>query len=296
MRKLDKSMVSGLAALSLAVVMLNHLIFKDAILEWNPSPLWLIVILIPLRYGSPAGIIAGVTAAVIYLTELVALGHNFQELMHMNPAMLLIPTLFIFVGIYTGETREHLGQRSEFFKNEVDRLNAVLDSNETIRMNLERTNLEFQKRIAGQTNTLLGVHADLNRLSSATSEEELWQLLTDIVQRETKAESCVVWEIGKSVIVAVTGAALESVPPLAHLAARKRRLTTLIDWVENYGDAEKPGAEIAVILSDDPDKKLVLTASGVGFGNLNRAAIVFFDMAAQWAGATAAEFRRLDSL
>jgi hypothetical protein len=293
--KLNANLLIELAMVAAILLGLNHLLFTDAILNWNPSPLWFLVLFVAMRHGSPAGIVGGVAAAVIYLAELTRLGHSFQELMHLNPAMLLIPTLFIFVGMSLGETREHLAKRGDHFRLETLKLNGELDTNEARRMSLERANLELQKRIAGQTNTLLGVHANLNRLDGAKTEAELWNLLTGIVQTELRAECSAVWRIGDGEILAVTGAAIGQIPPLARLAARRRGLVTVGDWLEAGGGDEPPGAELATILTEDRDNQAVLTASGLAFGNLNRGSIVFFDLVARRAEVVCREIRRLES-
>lgn len=295
MKSLTKSLVFELVVLSAVLAALNYLLFKGMFM-WNPSPLWIIVLLVSMRYGSPAGIIGGSVAAALYLWDLTQSGYTFQELMHLNPGKLLMLVLFIGVGMYLGETRERLGKQAEHFRDLVADLNRQLDANEIKRLNLERGRVELEKRIAGQTDTLLAVYENLNRLNNARSEKDLWSILSEIVQGEMRAEACGIWRMSPPELIAVTGALPEVVPPLAALAVRKRGVVSVADWSENRDDSESPGAEMAGLLVDDPESPVVLAVSGMGFGNLNRASVIFFNLIVERAGIVLQELRSLERL
>ncbi|MCL2001145.1 MAG: hypothetical protein FWG74_06890, partial [Planctomycetes bacterium] len=193
MKYFNKNLVIELFALSSAILALNHFIFPGAILSFTPNPLWLIVILASMRHGAPDGFFAGCVAAGLHLWNLTSAGYSLQELLNLNPETLVTPVLFILVGIYLGETIENIGKRGEHFKEQVDELNRQLEANEIKRLNLERGLIELQKRVAGQTDTLLTVYENFNRLNDARSESEVWTILTDIARRELRAEACGVW-------------------------------------------------------------------------------------------------------
>lgn len=291
----NKNLLVELLALAAVMVALELTLFPGCLTGWNPSPLWIIVLIVSMRYGSPAGIIGGTLAAGLHLWNLTREGFSLQDLLRRYPEMLTAPALFIFVGMYLGEMRERLGKRADFYKSMVDDITLKLDENEIRRMNLERDHLALEKRIAGQTDTLLGVYETLGRLAAARSEDELWQLLVDVAQGEMRAESCGVWRVSPLHLLAVNGAMPERPPPLAELAARRRDVVTLADWTDLRGN-ETPGADVAGVVVDDADGVVVIAVSGVPFGTLNRASVVLFRLLLERAGAQVEEIRNFDQL
>lgn len=291
----DKNLLVELLALAAVMVALELSLFPGCLTQWNPSPLWVIVLIVSMRYGSPAGIVGGALAAALHLWNLTREGFSVQDLLHRYPEMLTAPALFIFVGMYLGETRERLAKRADFYKNMVDELNRKLDENEIRRMNLERDHLTLEKRIAGQTDTLLGVYENLGKLAGAGSEDELLGQLVDVVQSEMRAEACGIWRMSPPRLLAVSGAMAERPPPLAGVAARRRDVVILADWTDLNGN-EAPGADVAGVVLDDDDGAIVIAVSGVGFGNLNRASVIFFRLAVERAGTLVREIRRFEQL
>ncbi len=296
MKSLNKNLIVELAVFSAVLLAVNSLLFHGDMFGFNPSPLWFIVVFISMRHGSPAGTISGCVAAALHLWNLTQSGHSFQELLHLNPGMLVVPALFILVGMYLGENRERLGKRADHFQASAEELTRQLDANEIKRLNLERGRVEMEKRIAGQTDTLLAVYENLNRLNNSRSEQELWNILTEIALRELRAEACGIWRSSPPQLLAVTGALPEIMPPLASLAFKRRKVVTAADWAEIRGPDEAPGAELAAPLIQDVGQPVVIALSGIGFGNLNRSAAILFNLLVERASFLIQELRRLEGL
>lgn len=295
MNFLKRSFILELVLFSAALAALNRLAFHGAMFGWNPSPLWAVILFIAMRHGSPAGIVAGAAAALLHLWQFSGAGRTFQDLVHRYPQELVTPALFILVGMYLGEIRERLAKRAEHFR-EVNRdLERRLDANEIKRLQLERDRVEMEKRIAGQTDTLLSLHENLERLGGVRSEAELWSTLTDIVSREMRAEICGVWRLSPPGLLSVAGACSETPPPLVSLALKRRGLATIADWTAERGD-EPAGAELAMPLGDDSECPLAMAVSGMPFARLNRGAGIRFKLLAEKAAATALELRHLERL
>ena len=295
MKSVNKNLVLECAVFATAVVVLNLYVFHDTMLEWNPNPLWAIVVILAMRHGSPAGLVAGCVAAGLHLWELTRVGYGFEHLIHRTPQMLVGPVLYIFVGMYLGETRERLARRSDHFKDLVDELNGRLDANEIRRLNLERAHLDMEKRIAGNADTLLGVYNNLNRLDAAETEDELWRTLAEIVAGGVRAEASGVWRMEPMSLLAVVGAMPDQAPPLALMAARRRGVATIADWVSEKHQGA-PMADMAGVVTDDANDPVVLAVSGMDFGQLNRNSAIYFELIVQRVRIVVRELRRLEGL
>lgn len=295
MKSINKNLVLECVVFATLAMGLNAFVFRDAMIRWNPSPLWIIVLLVAMRHGSPAGIIGGCVASGLHLWELTRVGNTFEDLLHRTPEMLLVPVLYILVGMYLGEIRERLARRSEHFQGVVADLNKRLDANEIQRLNLERAHLEMEKRIAGQADTLLGVYHNLSRLDAAETEDELWEIVVETTRSGMRAEAGGVWRLSPRKLLAVAGALSERVPPLAALAVRKRGVATVGDWVagENEGS---PLADMAGVLVDDAEGQVVLVVTGMEFGQLNRNSAIYFELVVQRVRVIVGELRRLERL
>ncbi|MDR3211900.1 MAG: hypothetical protein LBU79_08295 [Planctomycetota bacterium] len=273
----------------------DYLLNFTLLVQSNPSPLWLIVLLGSLRHGSPAGMVAGLVSAAAHVLILGFTGIPVQDIIHRDPKLLAGPVLYVLVGLFVGESRERLGKRADYLSEVVGDLSRQLDSSEIKRMGLERSRLELEKRIAGQTDTLKAVHTSLDKLSGAGSETELWERTVELVCRELLAKSCIVWRISPPEILASNGSTTPEIPPLAYVAIRKRRVVTASDWNPRPGQPS-PGAELAGVISSDSKNLTVMVASGIPFNRLTRNTAILFGLMAQRAGDLANELRHLDQL
>lgn len=294
-KALNKNLWVELLGLTVLLLGLEAGVFPHCFTQWNPGPLWILVILVAMRYGSPAGIVGGSMAACLHLWDLTRVGYTLQELLHRNPQLLIVPVLYVFVGMYLGEVRERLAKRGDHYRARVDELNKQLETSEIKRMNLERAHLSLEKRIAGQPATLFGVYESLNRLNTARNEAELWPILCDILHSGLKAEGVGVWQTDPPRLLAVTGAMAERPPPLLAMAAKKRGVATVVDWAGEQGN-KPPGAELAGILVDDFEHPVAIAVSGIGFNQLNRNSAIFFELVLERARFIIQEMRGLEQL
>lgn len=296
MKFLTKNYLLEVVVFSAALAALDYYVFPGSLIQWNPSPLWFIVLLVAMRYGSPAGIVAGLAASASHLWVLTRIGYPLQDVLHRSPEMLAVPVLYVLVGLFLGESRERLARRGDYLKGQVDDLSHQLDSSEIKRMEVERGHLEMEKRIAGQTDTLRGVYDNLNRLNGARNEEELWEITVELLGVEMQAASCTVWETSPVKLLAAKGAAPDAPPPLVRIATKRKGIATAADWNPGAGRGKSPGAELAGLLLPDAENPVVLAVSGMHFNRLNRNTSILFELMLQRAGAVAEEIRRLNRL
>jgi len=269
---------------------------RPEVRPWNPSPVWLLVLLVAMRYGSPAGIFGGAVAAGVHIWSLTYHSDfSFQDIFHRSADLLIHPILYVAVGMFVGEARERLARRADHFAKEVADRVRELDASEIKRLNLERARIDMEKRLASQPDTLRGVYESLNHLNGARTEAELWAALAEITRRGMDAATACVWRQATSELLAVAGASSGVVPRLASLAVRRRGVVTLADWTRVRDDTY-PGAELAGMVTKDTENPVVLTVSGMGFGRLNRNTIVQFELFVRYAGAVAGTLRQQDRL
>lgn len=286
--------LTELIPLTLFLMGLDSFVFDGRLFGYEPSPLWVLILLIAPRHGSMAGLIAGIAAASIFLWNMSAHGYFWQDLLHRHPASLIMPALLLLVGVFLGALRESLTMQVVFFKNKVQNLAAQLDISEVKRTQLERDRIEMEKRIAGQSNTLLALHESFKRLGSANSEEKLFLLLDIVLRAETKAESCGIWRIVDGQAQFLAGSIYKEIPPLGLWVSKKRSVATPATWSQLNKDA--PGADIAGLIFDNTKERLVVALAGVPFVRMTRDMVLHFGLLAERAGIILEGLRHLETL
>ncbi len=275
--------IRELLLLSICLLGLDLFVFSGRLFSWQPSPLWLLVILLAPRHGAMAGIISGLVAAGIYLWYMTGQGHVLQNLLHREPEAMIRPALFLLVGGFLGSLRESQVKRGEFFQNKARDLDAQLGESEVRRSQLERGRIEMEKRIAGQGNTLFALRESFKRLEDAQSEEDLLFILDLLLREEIQAEACGVWRICESREYFLAGRMDSKIPPLALWVSKKRPVVTSAEWSAAH-PGDNPGADMAAMIHDSGSQWLVVALSGVPFANITRNLVLQFGLLAAEAG------------
>lgn len=257
-------------------------VFEEKLLTREPSPLWLLILLIAPRRGSVAGFVCGLTAAAMYLWGMSEQGHLWQDLLHRQPSFLIEPGLFLLFGVYLGALGESQTKRMEYFRDKALSLNAQLDSSEIQRTELERSRIEMEKRIAGQGATLLTLHDSFKRLGRATSEEDLLFVLERLLREESRAEGCGIWRISRGGPRLVSGRFNGDIPAIAMAVGKNHKVMSAADWSRN--NEEPPGADLAALVLDDESERLVVALAGCPFVRLTRDFALRIGLLAEQAG------------
>lgn len=287
--------LTELLPLTLLLVGLDRLVFAKQLFTWEPSPLWLLILLIAPRHGSMAGLVSGIVAASVFLWDMSTQGYFWQDLLHRHPASLIMPALLLLVGVFLGTLRESLAMQVAFFKNKVQSLTEQLDISEVKRTQFERDRIEMEKRIAGQGTTLLALHESFKRLGGANSEEKLLLLLDIVLREETKAEACGIWRIVDGQAQFLIGGLHKAIPPLALWVGKQRSVVTAAAWSQ-YNSEDAPGADIAGLILDNGSERLVIALAGVPFMNMTRSIVLHFGLLAERAGIVLEALRHLEEL
>lgn len=271
-----------LIPLAIILLALEYSAFEGELLTREPSPLWLIILLIAPRRGSVAGFVCGLTSAAIYLWILSEQGYLWQDLLHRQPDLLIRPGLFLLFGTYLGGLSERQTRRMEYFKDKARTLTAQLDSSEIQRTELERTLVEMEKRIAGQGATLLTLHDSFKRLGRASSEEELFFALDGILREESRSASCGIWRIAQGRSQLVAGRFNGALPAIALAVGKNHRVISAADWSRH--SEELPGADLSALIVDNESERLVVALAGSPFVRLTRDFALRIGLLAEQAG------------
>ena len=270
-----------LIPLVLTLVALDYFVFEGKLLSWEPTPLWLLVLLIAPRCGSIAGFACGIVAAALYLWTLSEQGYLWQDLLHRQPASLVMPGLFLLFGASFGALSERQTKRMEHFRDKAAALAGLLDSSEINRAKLEQSCIEIEKRTTGQGVTLLTLHDSFKKLGNAASEEELLFALDIVLRDESKAESCGIWRITQERHEFIAGRFDGNIPPIALAVRRNYKVINAADW-SLYEEAY-PGADLAALILDNESERLVVALTGVPFAHLTRDFVLRFGLLAEHA-------------
>lgn len=271
-----------LIPLAVLLMALEYSVFDGKLLTQEPSPLWLLVLLIAPRRGSLAGFVCGLAAAAAYLWSMSEQGYLWQDLLHRQPSLLIEPGLFLLFGVYLGALGESQTKRMEHFRDKTRSLAAQLDSCEIQRTELERSRIEMEKRIAGQGATLLTLHDSFKRLGRATSEEDLLCVLESLLREESRAETCGIWRISQGNPRLVCGRFNGDIPAIALAVGKNHMVISAADW--SRANPEPPGADLAALVSDTESERLVVALAGCPFIRLTRDFALRIGLLAEQAG------------
>ncbi len=283
-----------LIPLAVLLMALEHFVPEGKLLTGEPSPLWLLILLIAPRRGSVAGFVCGLAAAVMYLWSMSEQGYLWQDLLHRQPSLLVEPGLFLLFGVYLGALGESQTKRMEHFRDRAMALSAQLDSCEIQRTELERSRIEMEKRIAGQGATLLTLHDSFKRLGRATSEEDLLFVLENLLREESRAQDCGIWRISGENPRLVCGRFNGDIPAVALAVGKNHKVISAADW--SRANEAPPGADLAALVSDTESERLVVALAGSPFVRLTRDFALRIGLLAEQAGLVLETLRNREEL
>lgn len=271
-----------LIPLVIILMVLDYSVPGGTLLTREPSPLWLLILLIAPRRGSIAGFVCGLVAAALYLWAMSGQGYLWEDLLHRQPSLLVEPGLFLLFGVYLGALGESQTRRMEHFRDKAMALTAQLDASEIQRTELERSRIAMEKRIAGQGATLLTLHESFKRLGRATSEEELLFVLESLLREESRAERCGIWRISQGSGRLVCGRFDGEIPAIALAVGKNHRVLSAADWSRTT--EAPPGADLAALVADAESERLVVALAGCPFVRLTRDFALRIGLLAEQAG------------
>jgi hypothetical protein len=176
-----------LALLVLFAIDLFFFPSKPAFQNVNPNPLWLLILLIPARYGRNAGLFCStIVSAYFFVAYMAQFGLDifFEE-----PLLFRYPFLFFLIGFLLGEIKSIFILREDYLTKrmeEVQNLNEKLNHENDI---IKEAHRDLSKDIATRQDSLSMLYKMTNEFSS-TDESHIYQGLLDCLVEYLKIEEC----------------------------------------------------------------------------------------------------------
>lgn len=169
----------------LLLVVFNWAFFpqRPGFLDVDPHPFWFAILLFGFRYGVVTGLTSGVLSTLFYLTAAWLSGeqYRFEEL-----NFYLLPSFFIFVGVFVGvvtakgrQEIEKLKREKEGFKTEIQKAKGELET-------LGEVNRGLEKKIVTRMTTVVTLYQGARSLESV-EEEELYPSILSFTAKALEA-------------------------------------------------------------------------------------------------------------
>ncbi len=205
----------------------------------SPSPYWIIIILISLRYGNPPGVISGVACAAFQIMAFCNFSFSvLRENIFLEPAVLLTPGIFIAAGLFIGEAVHSAVKRGDFLAGKLEKCRERVDNLERDRNEIEKSYRQIEGKVAGESNTLYHLLSSLN-LYGECEQSELPAIISTLCQRFIHARDCDYWMKNKAeewVCIYPQAADQHKMPKIGEIALAEKRVVTSRDYVAHAGE------------------------------------------------------------
>jgi GGDEF domain-containing protein len=216
------------------------------LLDIQPHPLWLVVLAISVRYGLPAGYVAGGLSAASYLA--LAWTAPSADAAPRGAHMLLQPLLLLAGALVIGEIAESRQRRLAEAERAGAETRAALDEALTrYRATLE-VKSELEQRIVGQPASVMTLYETAKQLETL-DRARLYPAILDLLTAFLGVESCALYVRhadgfrlhgalpAEATSRALTLGAADGVEGVVGRALRDRRLVTVRDRLRSDGPA-----------------------------------------------------------
>jgi len=279
----------------MAVLNLAFMPAQPGFMGIEPNPFWVPVLLMVVRYGFRASLLAGALAAATYMTLLtIRVRENvlgFRDLMTWTYAKSAV--LFILVGTALGILVERHRARIRRLTQENELLardNQLLKRGEE---ELRDVNEELANRVVGATDTLPMLYKYAKKLNDLDMNQ-IFTALTELVVEVIKATRCAVYEVDGRRLVrhSLNGqrsgerTELRLEPEVIEEIVGKRKLITLHDLLAR--NIRRKDVFLCGPLSAGLSGKVlaVLVVEELEFLRYNPATVRLFNVIVDWAAAS----------
>ncbi len=196
---INSEIIEGLFGL-LVITVINVLAFKNQLgfLDVDPHPYWIVVLAIAVRYGFSAGFWTGIMAAITFLMMAKINGTPlpvFDQAAEID--VMILPVLFVIVGIILGDIRET--QKNEFEKIEKEYAEIIISfENLSVRYKaLNTAKQEIDSRIISQEHTISTLYKAAHGLKSL-DEKDIYPAMIKLLTEFISVEACSVYLLSKN--------------------------------------------------------------------------------------------------
>lgn len=268
-----------LGVLTACGVLLNE---QDPLwLNTNPHPFWIVIVLVAMRYGNPAGFWTSMACAGLHLFAIASREPGLVESLHLDPAQLAPPVLYVIVGSFIGERIGGEQRRNEYFREQLDKTRESLEQSEGLRTRLEDTYRNLESRLAGETDTITQFFQNARQIESG-GQDEIRNNLLNALEDCLGVEEADLWireSNGSWTSHRRPGTPL---PELGRIAARESRTVTARDF---FGEQTRPpeaGLLAGPLSWKNQGVDGVVVVTRMPFARFTRRAAMLFEILLDW--------------
>lgn len=260
----------------------------------DPHPYWIGILLFGFRYGVPAGLMAGVVSAALYLYSAWTF---LERYLFEDVSFYLLPSFFVLVGVLVGvgvrRYRETLDRLTRD-KAELTRAEKALQDEIKI---LKEINIGLEKKIATRMTTLVTLYEGAKRLE-AIQLEDLYPAILEFMTKtlDVGKSSLYLKEEGRFLLKKNIGwqdyekrpSEIPMNEGIIGIAGASNKVTSIRDFLQDPS-VSKPAllgdAMIAGPLRDGENGEVVgvLSIQEMPFLSFNSATLNLFAFLLQWA-------------
>lgn len=224
------------------------------------SPYWLIVLMIPLRYGSPYGLVVSAGCALLQLVAYSGFSYDtLRSDVFLHPHCLLLPGAFLIAGHFIGEAVYASFKRNEFHAQEMQKLQADKERLYSEFAALEQSYRQVEGQVAGESDSLYALLRSLPALDTV-QPFALPKAVESLLRRFIKANQFAYWKkLNGNWRQIYPQESSVPLPSLGTVALREKRIVTAKEYPSA---AEGDSFEIAGVFTLNEGAETHLLAAG----------------------------------
>ncbi|MBT3182009.1 MAG: GAF domain-containing protein [Deltaproteobacteria bacterium] len=163
----------------------------------TPNPLWVVILIIPARYGRNGALFASAATSLFFVGYYSALFG--LDILFDNPWLFRFPFLFMLVGFLLGELKTVFIIREDYLTNriqELQNLNEKLVREHDI---IKEAHKDLSEDIATKQDSLTIFHGVMDRLNSFNSDE-IYHGLIESLADFLNIEECSIYELEGNIL------------------------------------------------------------------------------------------------
>ena len=295
-RKLPTYVIEALAGIAI-LLSVNHLWFSDnfGYLGVSPSPYWLVVIFVAMRYGELAGLVAGAmcAAALVLSTSYNTVATSEELWYHIPYQQWKLAGLFVVFGFLAGQERSRMEKVVITLREKFNRLKSEFEGLAMEALALNKVKTELEGRILGQADTVNTIYEVARRLTNL-KVEEIYPAVPSLVKKVIGAQSCALytWDGNGYMLISSDGArkwagSLDTGCDIIKVVLRTRKAASVRDIIASEGmswDEQKDPPMAAPLFFGQAKDSVsgIIIVHDIPFTRLNADSMNFLSIISDW--------------
>jgi GGDEF domain-containing protein len=254
------------------------------LLRINPHPFWIIILLVTVRYGSPAGPLSAAVCAALQVGGLWHREGSLGQVFETGGWNVTLPLLYIGVAFVIGESVESRIQLTAYLNRQIDDLRTRVVASEKHRTEVETAYRQLESRVASQPNTFITLYDSARRLDSL-DDKEIQAGLVEVLRDHLNVEHYGVWlrdANGAWHRTAPDGADDAPLPKLGQKAAQDNAVVSVHDLFTQVGLKAEDGILAGPLRNASGDVNGVVVVEAMSFVGFTRTMVKVFELLLDW--------------